>query len=189
MAEERVDVKFVKPRFNIGQKIYVPERNRVLETTIYGYEAIISEENGNLLGGVSGYSIEHLVSIRRGSDSDITNVVRARDFYEDKDKAKEASKFLEVKVDEETWKIAIGDREAEDENSPYNLQNCNLSICCADISEARDILIFCRKYNGLIAHDRNELADLVNGHGFNYDTQSPIGRIFEKLEIVKGENK
>ena len=87
-------------------------------------------------------------------------------------------------MDEEAWRIAVGDRDVQDENSPYSLENCNLSPCCADISEARDILLLCKKEGGLIVHDRDEMARyLFESHDFQYDAQSPIGKVFEQLQV------
>lgn len=180
---KRIPITLVKPRFQIGEIIYVPQKNRVVETRIVGYNARIGEENENLLEIVLGYDIQHYVSVRRGIDSTMTGVVMEKDFYSDKNKAQQASEFLEVNVEEEAWKLAIGDRSIEDENSPYLLGNCNLSLCCANLSEARDILLYCKNNKGLVVHDRDELAGLLNGHGREYDRQSPIVGIFEQLKI------
>ena len=182
--QERISIELFKPRFAIGQRIYVPQKNDVVESPILGYDARIEQEDGKLLGGITGYHIQNYVSVRRGDDSDFTSVIRAGDFYEDKKKAQEASRFLEVILDEEAWRIAGGDRDSQDENSPYNLENCNLPPCCANISEARDILLYCKRNSGLIVHDRDEMTRyLFEGHDFEYDAQSPIGKIFEQLQV------
>ena len=172
------------PRFKIGQTVYVPEKDEAVEATIWAYEAGIFEKNGNLGGVISGYRIRNFVSVRRGCDSDLTSVIRERDFYDDQKKAQEASKFLEVTLDEEAWRIAVGDRKVKDEKSPYNLENCNLPPCCANISEARDILLYCKRNGGLIVHDREELRrNIFHGHDLRYDAQSPIAQIFKQLQI------
>ena len=182
--EERISIALIKPRFRIGQTIYVPQKNEAVKTTILGYNARVGEEKGNLVGEISENHITYFVFVRRGDDSDFTSVVRAGDFYDDQKKAQEASKFLEVRLDEEAWRIAVGDRDSQDENSPYNLENCNLPPCCANISEARDILLYCRRNSGLIVHDRDELTGLLfEGHDFEYDAQSPIEKIFEQLQV------
>ncbi len=201
MTKERINIAFLKPRFSIGQVIYVPQKQEVVKSDILRYQAEIGMEytpeinqamldkdfrkefTGTLLGGVKRYIIRQFVDVRRGEDSIFTDCIESRDFYIYSEKAQQASEFLEVKLDEEEWRIAIGDRNVEDENSPYYLKNCNLPRCCADISKARDILIYCRKNNGLIVHYRDELADLINGHGFECKPQSQIEKIFRQLKI------
>jgi hypothetical protein len=182
--QERINIELFKPRFAIGQIIYVPQKDEVVSSPILGYDARIGQEDGKLLGGITGYHIQNFVSVRRGDDSDFTSVIRAGDFYEDQKKAQEASKFLDAKLDEEAWRIAIGDRDVQDEDSPYSLENCNLPPCCDEISEARDILLLCKKEGGLIVHDRDELARYLFGsHDFEYDAQSPIGKVIEQLQV------
>ena len=182
--QERISIELSKPRFAIGQTIYVPQKNAVVSSPILGYDARIGQEYGKLLGEITGYHIQNFVSVRRGDDSDFTSVIRAGDFYEDQKKAQDASRFLEVVLDEEAWRIAVGDRDVQDEDSPYSLENCNLPPCCANISEARDILLYCKRNSGLIVHDRDEMARyLFEGHDFGYNAQSPIGKIFEQLKV------
>jgi len=183
--EDRTNIEFFKPIFKIGQTIYVPQKNKVVTTKIAGYYASIGEEKaGKLIGIISDYHVSNFVHVRRGDESELTNILCLRDFCEDLNKAQEESRFLEVKLDEESWKIAVGVRDLHDENSPYSLEHCNLPPCCANISEARDILNYCKRNNGLTIHDRNELTKLLfEGHEFEYDPQSPIGRIFEQLQV------
>ena len=185
MEEERISIAFIIPKFRIGQAIYVPQKNKPVKATIIAYDAAIHKEHGKLLGEIFGYHIQKSVSVRRGDDSDFTNVICEADFYDDREKAREASKFLETKLGEEEWRIAIGDRDEEDENSPYRLENCNLPPCCGNISEARNILLYCKRNGGLIVHNRDELTGLLfdGGHGLKYDAQSPIGKMFEQLQI------
>jgi hypothetical protein len=182
--QERISIALIKPRFRIGQTIYVPQKDEAVETAILEYDARIGEEKGNLWGVVSSYHIRNFVSVRRGDNSDFTSVIHAGDFCDDQKKAQEASKFLEAKLDEEAWRIAVGDRAVKDEKSPYNLKNCNLPPCCANISEARDILLYCKRNGGLIMHDRDKLKTLLfEGHDFKYNAQSPIAQIFKQLQV------
>ncbi|MEK6969849.1 MAG: hypothetical protein AABW48_05470 [Nanoarchaeota archaeon] len=180
---EKINVGIIKPQYPIGQVIYFPEHGRVIETKISGYEVRVIPQDSGLIGVVSNYHIPQMVSVRRGEESDLVICVRERDFYVDQHKATIASRFLAVQVDDEVWRLAIGDRTVTDENSPYSIENCGLPRCCANISEARDILSFCRRNSGLIAHNRDELSNLIEEHGFEYQRESPIGRIFQQLEI------
>ena len=183
---EIISIDLLKPRFKIGQTIYVPQKNEVVESSILGYDAAIGEKDGKLLGVITGYNIENFVFVRRGEDSDLTTVIQEEDFCDSQKKAKKASRFLEVNLNEEAWKIAVGDRDVEDKNSPYNIENCNLPRCCANISEARDILLYCKKNNGLIVQDRDKLTGILfEGHDFEYDVQSSLGEIFKQLQVRK----
>lgn len=181
--EETINVEIYKPTYPIGQEVYVPGKNRVTETKVVGYEVQVIEQEGNPVGVVSNYRLQQLVSVRRGAESDLVDYVKDCDFYVERSKAEAASKFLEVNADNETWRLAVGDRDVKDEDSPYSIENCGLPACCANISEARDILLYCKHEGGLLAHDRDTLAELITGHGLEYDGGSPIGRIFGQLGI------
>lgn len=76
-------------------------------------------------------------------------------------------RFVEVKnITEEEWLSAIGDRDSED---MYSLDDSDLGVCCADISEIRDILLNCKKNHGLtrleidrlqlLCHHEHEVRD------------------------------
>jgi len=121
--EERINVALIKPRFAIGQTIYVPQKDFVREAEIRGYEARVGQgdNNGNLLGAISGYCVDLFVSVRRGDDSDFTTTILPWDFYDNEAKAKESSKFLGVRLDDDAWRRAIGDRDVEDDESPYHI--------------------------------------------------------------------
>lgn len=175
MNRKMIQLEIAKPNYKIEQKIFVPQRGGVLETTIQAYWIGATTENGKLLGVVAGYRAAHpLISVRRGQDAVIPLELWEKDFYANLKKAETAAKFLAVKADEKTWKLAIGDRDDEDEKSPYNTGNCDLKPCCANISEARDILIYCRKNSGLLVHDRNELKRMFEGHGYGGNSLSKI---------------
>ncbi len=180
---EKIRVEITKPSSSIGQVIYIPEHNRVTKAKITGYEVQVIQEGTGLVGVVSNYHIPQIVSVRRGEEADLTSHVKERDFYVDKDKATKASRFLAVIVDDETWKLAIGDQEVTDENSPYFTENSGLPPCCANISEVRDILLYCKRTSGLIVHDRDDLSGLIREHGLKYKRKEPIGVIFQQLEI------
>jgi len=181
--KEKIKLEIIKPAYTVGQEIYIPKRNNVTQTTISGYEVQVIKEGDSLIGVVSNYRLLQGVTLRRGERSDLVFLVKECDFYADKNKAKEASKFIPVTLDDENWRLAIGDRMVTEEDSPYNIDNCGLPCCCTNISDARDILYFCRTENGLIMHERNTLAYLLKNHGFKYDIQSPIGKLLGQLGI------
>jgi len=180
---KRLSVEIINAVYPIGKRVYVPQKNGAAQTEIVGYEVQVIKENAGLVGVVSNYRLPLLVSVRRGEEPNKDNLVKPNEFYTNKNKAEAASKFMQVTADDETWRLAIGDRKIKEEDSPYNIDNCGLPTCCANISEARDILSFCRREGGLIAHERNILADLLTGDGFEYDSRSPIGKVLSQLGI------
>lgn len=181
--EKTITLSLFKPGFNIGQTIYVPQKGGVVEAGITAYEAMVWAEKGNLAGVVSGYKIRQMVIVRRGDNECFPGMLRESDFYTSRKKAEAASKFLEVKVDEEAWKLAVGDRKEKDEKSPYYTGNSNLPPCCAAISEARDILLYCKRESGLIVHERNELKQAMKECFPKYGPKSPLARILGQLKL------
>jgi len=185
--EKLLDVGMYEPRFKIGQTVFIPDRNGASATEITGYISLVRQNpEGGLVSGVRLYQVNPFGIERIGSEAVLNDELTGRNFYTDKEQAQSASRFLEVHVDDEAWKLAIGDREIEDEGSPYNLSNCDFGSCCANISEARDILYLCRDQKGLLVHNRDEMRGLIfEYHDFQYDAESPIDQIFRQLEINK----
>ena len=168
-------VEIDKPRYQIGQTIFVPQRDGALETTIEAYWIGATTENEKLRGVIVGYRVKHpLIQVRRGEDAEIPSELLEKDFYDERARAEEASEFLPVVADEETWKRAVGVRRGEDENSSYNIDNSDLPSCCANISEARDILYYCKSQGGLLVHDCSELKRMLEGHGYSGESLSKI---------------
>lgn len=182
--ENKMIIEIEKPKCDIGQKIFVPWKERLTETEIWGYGVKVMAKKDGIFGVVSCYLISSLVFMRVGEETAFASEVRDGDFYVDKRKAKRASRFLRVSATEEDWKLAIGDRQVRDEGSPYSLENCEFPSCCANISEARDILIYCKNESGLIVHERDNLVRLVSGHGSReFDKEGSLGKILAQLEI------
>ena len=181
----KLDVKMNKPEFEIGQTVFLPSRQGAERTEITGYISLVRQSSeGKLISGVRLYQVNPFGIERIGSETVLSDELTGRNFYTDKKQAQAASRFLGVALDDESWKLAIGDREIEDEDSPYSLSNCNLGICCANISEARDILYLCREQKGLLVHDRDEMCGLIfDEHDFQYGAGSPIAQIFKRLEV------
>jgi len=178
----KTNIEFVKPFFKIGQTIYIPQQDEVDETTVRKYVAEIIPYEEGILGAVVGYVPEQMfVFMRRGTESKLVESLSACEIYTDKEKAERASKFFKVELDEESWKKAIGDRDEKDESSPYNTDNCDLQACCSNISEARDILYYCKAQGGLIVHEREELEEILNRHGLEIGKY--LGNIFDQLKV------
>lgn len=180
-GEKTVNVRLLEPEFEIGQKVYIPQRRGVVETTVRSYEAVIQKDNdGTLVAAVTVYSIDRYVFFR--GMRPLALEVKGYHIYADKAEAEKDSRFLDVKADEETWKLAIGDREEIDQESPYHIDNCNLGSCCGNISRIRDILLYCKEVKGLTVHECSEIKHLLKSH-----SEMTIGKslaiIFKQLEI------
>lgn len=182
VKQEIINLPLIKPLYEIRQAAYIPQKNRVISTEIIGYEIQTFKEKGKLMGVVSNYRIPQMISLRRGEKLDLIALVKDCDFYADINKAEKSSKFIAVNVDEETWRLAIGDRMIKDENSPYNIYNCGLTACCANISEARDILTLCKNEGGLILHEITNLNELLKSHGFK--SNKKLETILSQLGIL-----
>src|SRR3989344_6957234 len=185
MTNERISIEVVKPKYKIGQQVYVPQKDSPTQARIIRYNFEVGKVEEKLLGRLRNYELDKGVILRLGDDFELTFSVHESNICADRQKAEEYSKFLSVDVDDEMWKRAIGNRDMKDENSPYGIDNSGLPSCCADISEARDVLLYCQKQKGLIVHDRDLLKELLDGHGHptTFQKGSPIEIILEKLEI------
>ena len=172
--------------YPIGLEVYIPEKNIPTKTKIIGYSANIIEQKGKLVGIVTDYRIHHGVSLRRGAESDLVCYVKHNEIYTNPSAAEAASRFLEVQADEEIWRLAIGDRKVKDTNSPYHIDNSGLPICCGNISDARDILAYCKNEGGLIVFERDQLGYLLKGHEHPKSDEEPLGSILKQLEIIGG---
>jgi hypothetical protein len=179
MRETSVDVNL--PLFDIGERVYIPQRDNALETRITGYNINVIRSNDRLIGIVAGYKIEQMVFLRRGQESDMIDLIYPYELYTDPAKAKVASRFIPVRLLDATWKLAIGDPGAIKRDSPYNINNSELKPCCANISDARLILLYCQSENGMLVHDRNELESLLKGDCVQYSPRSNLGKILSLL--------
>lgn len=185
--KETIDLKLIKPSFSIGQKIYIPGKERVTKTKIIGYQIGATEEDKTLVGVCTSYFIDGPlgVEVRRGEISEFVHCVLESDFYIDKKEANAASRFLNVACDDETWKLAVGDRKITDESSPYYINNCDLPHCCANTDEARAILGYCKANGGLIVYHKDQIVELLSPC-FDLPKLSvtlSLGKILKQLEV------
>lgn len=181
---EILNLELYKPQYALGQAVYIPQKGKIEETMIIGYEVQAFMENKSIRGVVSNYSLLHMVSLRRGEKSELVRLAKDADLYTDKIKASQASFFLDVLASEEDWKTALGDRNEKNPSSPYHLDNCEFPTCCANVSEGRDILIYCKSRGGLIVHEIEQLQEIINQHDLNYKREGPLGRILAQLKIM-----
>lgn len=96
-----------------------------------------------------------------------------------KKKTDELNEWHPVKgLTDEDWKKAIGNRDDFE-----SLENCELSCCCAVISEIRDILLECQKNSGLIERDVRTLCQYLGEHDIPLKRKN-LDKIFEQLGIL-----
>jgi len=183
MADEKLMVEVTGQPLSIGQVIYVPQRDGAVKRNIIGWRIGVYGDTP-LSGAVDSYYVSDYVQVRIVDISTSTIEVSRKDIYVDGKEAEEESKFLEVIADDEAWRLAIGDREVTDENSPYHISNSGLPPCCKNTPDSRDILAYCRRNDGLIVHDANILSrSLLACWDFKCENENPLGRILEKLKI------
>lgn len=179
-----LNVEMDKPVFYIGQTVFIPRRGGPIATEVTGYISLVkgSQKDG-LVSRVRSFQVNPFGIERIGSEVVSSDELSGINFCIDERDAQAKSRFLDVVLDDESWKLAIGDRDAKDD-SPYSLQNCNLPPCCEDISEVRDILYLCRKQNGLIDYDLGVMTGLIfDEHTLNPAPGSPLDSIFKQLEV------
>jgi hypothetical protein len=118
------------------------------------------EENGNI--------VEKLITLGY-TTSPLTYNQLASPFYEYEENlfasekiAKKYAKWQEVKLPQSVYKKALG---IDSNDNRIDIQDSELGTCCSDISAIRDLLIQCKKSQGLCKYDCNLLQKLINNHG------------------------
>jgi len=175
--EERLSIELIKPRFDVGQRVYVACRNGPSVAEIKGYLTEVQKHpNGFYIGFVKEYETDPYVFGPFENDGFYS--VTGENFYEELDDARKASRFLPVNASEESWGSAIGVRE---EIGEYSIDDADLGPCCGQIASARDILYLCQNEGGLIVHYRDRLSGLLNGHGLHVEEGRPLKNILGQL--------
>ena len=73
-----------------------------------------------------------------------------------------ALKWLPVILTDRQWGQAIGDG---DGHSHWTYRGSELSVCCGQVADMRNLLIRCRGAKGLHLIDRDQLQLLIDAHG------------------------
>jgi len=133
--------------------------------------------------------------------------------YKNEEDVKADSRWISCKnVSDDEWVRAIGNRHLiaeqvankigkdvfrnEQTKKRYfalidkeNVEECELPACCGNISDARDMLIYCREQKGLIFRDVICLKDLLVAHDGDFfntvDSRPVLKKILRKLGIQK----
>ena len=100
-------------------------------------------------------------------------------YASEKDAEKDAT-FIPVEFSEDDWFKSIGLKDEVNRIEYY--QECDLSPCCANISEIRDTLDRVRINKGLIARERTLLQEQLNGHDAIKPSNAP--KLFDILGTI-----
>ena len=184
-SENIINVECDKLSYETGDFIYVicgpDEWKETTVRTVVGEAALLEGKMKFFQRGITAYNLFLTREYFDDTSYFLEGVGEVIPFHRIFKTAKEAtllSQFKKVKgiIDEE-WISALGDRE-----EPVSLEKSELGICCAAISEARDILYKCRNNKGLIQLDINYLQSIMISHGM----LSPclvLNKIFEQLGV------
>jgi len=184
-VEETITLNVWKPAYSIGSTVYVPQKEGAITTKVTGYLVEVRDVGRDQpLGNVQRYLLERMVMFRGQTERDLNNEVLREYLYPSLEEAQAASRFIPVNADILSWLGAIGERKVS-EDSTYSHHNSQLGVCCACLSNARDILTYCQKEKGLIVHEKNALVRELRGCGNLTDKHflGELGDIFIQLEI------
>lgn len=134
----------------------------------------------------TGYKLQTM-TLRDGFDA-----THSRYLFKTEKEAKKAAKWYKVDLDDECYFLAIGSVRKGDkiERSSDNLddiEDSELGICCANISDVRDYLMKCQKNKGLCQLDVDYVADCLNGCPL-YDLGKNLKKILNSIGL-DGEGK
>ena len=108
---------------------------------------------------------------------------RPNEVYATEELAREFAQWHPViDLSEADWKQAIGDREDDE-----NLEECELSRCCAAISAIRDLLLKCQEDGGLAERDVRNLRQLLGEHEYpmhNGQRPANLDKIIGQLGLL-----
>jgi hypothetical protein len=180
--DETISIPLYKPAFDIGQTVYVPQLDGPEEAKVVAYNVRVMNVDGELKAGVLEYLIDAFCLLPRGDSADLTTHLTRIELFADLEAATIASKPYRITADEETWRQAIGERDA-DEDSPYHHSNADLAPCCPNISNIRDLLMFAREVGGLVGYQRDALYQALKEHGINLQPERSLSSILRQLDI------
>ena len=135
---------------------YNEARKEIIPVTINGYHSELVEADG-------GYFIMKLFGYRCREYS-FTDYEKSwgfwspNDVFKTKKEAKKQTKFTAVDLPNEVYQKGLGvdgkgervqGSPAKEDDDEDSVENCELQVCCANISEVRDQLIRCMERKGL----------------------------------------
>lgn len=163
-----------KPKFNVGDRVWIIKEKKAVENFV---TAILFE----LVSASPGREpvlicTRYRLGMRNFEAKDYQFGL---DEVYTEEEVKELVKWHPVKgLAKEEWKKAIGGRDDAE-----SLENCELSRCCAVISDTRDLLLKCQEEGGLIERDVRTLCQYLGEHELPLKRKN-LDKIFEQLGIL-----
>lgn len=167
--------------FKVGDKVYVVCRpGHIEETKINAWEAgVIEEKDKEPIIIIKKARLDIILIDDYFIDQKIgTEFVHFKYLYKTKKEAEKEAKFYPVKnISDKMWYEAIGDRDND-------IEECELSSCCSNISDTRDLLIKCKKNKGLVGLEADWIKCLLESSGHADVGKRPVlKKIFKQLCI------
>ena len=146
----------------INTPVYLPrpQFNTVQEDKISGYYCVLLEDEGQLKLTPTDYRLSTL-NVGRG---ELTDKWKRDEFFLSYDEAMSMAVEYEVVATSDEWFKAIGLSGGGQDNRYDITDDCELPICCANISDIRDLLYnvcVSGKINGVT---KRNLIALLNSH-------------------------
>ena len=173
-----------KPKFKPNQTVYVINTDRkIYKTKIRLVKCnYISIENEDYFSFTGIYEVNDFLRRANGFGT-----LEEKYIFASEKQAVKNTLWIEVDFPDNDWMQAIGLRSEEDNkyNIPFlDISDSDLGVCCAVISDIRDILYKIWEEKGILELDRLILQSLVKRHGgFTFDDNQSITPIFKKMEI------
>jgi hypothetical protein len=146
----------------IGTKVYLPRPavKAVHEDVIVGYACRLTAEEGRLKLSPTDYCLT-TINVERGG---MTADWKRDEFFLSYEDALAMAVEYEVNATPKEWWAAIGLRGDETEDVCKFNEDCELPVCCYNISDIRDILYNVCVSGEINGVNRRNLIALLNSH-------------------------
>lgn len=180
-------VDFEHPNIELDDEIWIIcGPNDIMKSTVTAFQGLVFKDNKKNLEGIfREVIISHFVLNDYFYDlNGALSIVPFKYTTKDEDKAREWMKVYPVYMTDEEWLLAIGDRDKGEDEIGNIDDGCELSCCCANISDVRDCLIRCKDKHGLIGWEREDLQWKINNCNHDRPNQNELlDKIFSQLEV------
>lgn len=200
MSKYSIDIINGMP-YAIGSTVFaVVGPNKVLQAKVRSYKIeVCSHSNYSdfdsltpteeyLIAGVNAITTEFLWPNEEYFKDDLyckdVESIPIDRVFSDKKEAEEKAKFFKIDFNETVWLKAIGKRdESEDNEDP--IDESELGICCANISNVRDLLYKAYEFDGLVQFDIDQIIIDLKGCCPDLDESPNLSKILNSLGITK----
>lgn len=165
------------PRFSPGDEVWIAS-NPVYWTSIRTIPvSLVNVDDENYLAWFGYYETDKVTTSMLPS----VNPFEINDMYvfSTAKEAVTASKWTPIKFSDDEWLRLIGDRDIED-----SIEEAELSPCCAEISDIRDMLFNVKRRKGVMEIDREMLINSIKNHGdFKVSQDSLLANLLKQLNF------